>query len=86
MKMVNFVKARPLNSRIFSALCSEMGSDHEALLLHTEVRWLSRGKVLTRLFELKDELKIFFSDHNFDLSEYLHDEEFLTRLSYLSDI
>ena len=86
MKMVNFVKARPLNSRIFSALCSEMGSDHETLLFHTEVRWLSRGKVLTRFFELKDELKIFFSDHNFHLSEHLHNEEFLTRVGYLADI
>lgn len=28
VKMVNFVKSRPLNSRIFSTLCSEMGSDH----------------------------------------------------------
>ena len=86
VKMVNFVKARPLNSRIFSALCSEMGSDHETLLFHTEVRWLSRGKVLTRFFELKDELKIFFSDHNFHLSEHLHNEEFLTRVGYLADI
>ncbi|KAM9854312.1 zinc finger BED domain-containing protein 5-like [Aulostomus maculatus] len=85
VKMVNFVKARPLNSCMFSALCSEMGRDHETLLLHTEVCWLSRGKILTHFFELKNELKIFFSDHNFHLSEHLHDEEFLTRLVYLSD-
>ena len=44
VKLVNFVKARSLNSHIFTALCSEMGSDHMTLLLHTDVRWLSRGK------------------------------------------
>ena len=65
VKMVNFVKARPLNSLVFSALCNDMGSDHVTLLQHTEVRWLSRGKVLTRFFELRDEVKKCFTDHNF---------------------
>ena len=37
LKMVNFVKARPLNSRVFSALlCNDMGIDHVTLLQHTE--------------------------------------------------
>jgi hypothetical protein len=49
VKTVSFIKARPLNSQLFSALCKEMGSDHEHLLLHSEIRWLSQGKVLTRL-------------------------------------
>ena len=85
MKMVTFVKARPLNSRVFSA-CNDMGSDHVALLQHTEVRWRSRGKVLTPFLELSDELKVFFTDHNFHLSDLLHDDEFLTRLAYLGDV
>lgn len=85
VKLVNFVNARPLNSRIFTAWCCEMGSDHVRLLLHTD-RWLSRGKVSTRFFEWRDELKIFFIDHNFHLSDHLHDDEFLTWLAYLGDI
>ena len=35
---------------------------------------------MTRFFELRDELKIVFIDHNFHLSDHLHNEEFLTRL------
>ena len=48
--IVKEVKARPLNSRVFSALCNDLGSDHVTLLQHTEVSWLSRGKVLTCFF------------------------------------
>nr|XP_006005906.1 PREDICTED: zinc finger BED domain-containing protein 5-like [Latimeria chalumnae] len=86
VKMVNFIKARPLNSRIFSALCNEMGSEHVNLLLHTEVRWLSQGKVLARFFELHSEVKVFFTDHPFPLSHCLHDTAWLSWLGYLSDI
>jgi hypothetical protein len=51
VKMVNFVKAKPLNSRVFSALYNDMGSDHVMLLQHTEVSWLSRSKVLTHFLK-----------------------------------
>jgi hypothetical protein len=82
VKMVNFVKARPLNSRVFSALCNDMGSDHVTLLQH----WLSRGKLSTRFFKLRDKLKVFFTDHHFHLSDRLQDDKFLTRLAYLVDV
>ncbi|XP_057184698.1 zinc finger BED domain-containing protein 5 [Triplophysa rosa] len=86
VKIVNFIKTRPLQSRLFRLLCEEMGSDHVQLLLHTEVRWLSRGRVLTRLFELRNEAQIFLSDSKCPLSDRLSDFEWLAKLSYLSDI
>ena len=86
VRALNFVKSRPLQSRLFSILCSEMGSEHQQLLLHTEVRWLSRGKVLTRLVEVRNELRTFFLDSRFDLSDRFGDFEWICKLTYLADI
>ena len=36
--MINTIKLSSLNTRLFSLLCQELGSDHEALLFHIEVR------------------------------------------------
>lgn len=46
IKTVNFVKALPVTS----ILSRELGSEHELLLLHTEVLCMSPDKVLQRLF------------------------------------
>lgn len=85
-EVVNFIKSRALNSRLFSKLCSEMGSDYIQLLLHTEVRWLSRGKMLSRLFELHSEVHLFLMESNFELRDRFTNELWLTTLAYLSDI
>jgi len=59
VKVVNFIRARALNHRIFKKLCQEMGAQHEVLLYHTEIRWLSRGHDLKRLMELRKEVSFF---------------------------
>lgn len=53
VKIVNFIKTNALNSRLFATLCEEVGADHTTLLLHTEIRWLSRGRMLARSLELQ---------------------------------
>jgi hypothetical protein len=64
VQTINFVKSRPLQSRLFKILCYEMRSHHTALLLHAEMRGLSRGKEIVRLFELCSELLVFFTSGN----------------------
>ncbi|XP_070599912.1 protein FAM200C-like [Erythrolamprus reginae] len=84
---VNFVKASNLNSRLFSQLCSALEAPNNALLFHTEVRWLSRGKVLKRVFELRDELKAFFNQKGRPQFEALFsDNSELQKIAYLVDV
>ena len=71
--MVNFIKSRPLKCRLFEQICIGMDSQHKRLLLHSEVRWLSRGKVLCRVHELRKELLLFLEEMNHKVfSEYLN--------------
>ena len=49
---VNYVKANALHDRLFHKLCE--GEDHQTLLMHTEVWWLSKGNSLVRLAEMWD--------------------------------
>ena len=59
IKVVNYVKSSALNTRFFGKLCNDMDADHTALLYHTQVRWLSKGHMLSRIFELREEVKLF---------------------------
>jgi hypothetical protein len=86
VKIVNFLRFRPLNSCLFSAVCQEMRSDHIPLLSPTEITWLSRGKSLSRVFELHDELRTFLTSHNCEYATSLSDESWVAKLAYLSDI
>ncbi|KAK8374323.1 hypothetical protein O3P69_018665 [Scylla paramamosain] len=51
--------AEGLNSRQFKELLNDLASEYGDLVYHCEVRWLSRGKMLMRFYELRDEVKQF---------------------------
>ncbi|GFY45265.1 SCAN domain-containing protein 3 [Trichonephila inaurata madagascariensis] len=52
VKVIDYIKAHTLNSHLFEQLCEEMGTEYRCLLFFTEIRWLSKGKSLLRVFEL----------------------------------
>ena len=86
IKVINFIKSRPLNSRLFCLLCEKMEAKHTQLLLHTEVRWLSRGRILNRLFKLRTEVGMFRKEHYFPYSELFENVGWLAKLCYLTEI
>ena len=84
--MVNY-KQRPVHSRMFKRWCGNLGKEHINLLLHTEIRWLSRGRVLNRVFDLKDELQEYFQENKKqDFAKCFEDEKWSQKLAYLADI
>ena len=87
IEMVSYIKARPRKSRLFTKLCKEMEVNYENLLLHTKARWLSRGKALSRVYELKEEMLAFFSHkRQGEFCNLLCDDSWKSKLAYLVDI
>ncbi|VDN16460.1 unnamed protein product [Dibothriocephalus latus] len=59
IRVINFIVARLLNDRQFKTLLDEVGNNYHGLLLHSNARWLSKGKVLSRLSDCLTETRTF---------------------------
>ena len=86
VSVVNYIKSRPLNTRLFHALCDKMGAELRRLLFHSTVRWLSRGKVLERVATLREETHAFLKEQNHELANRFRDDEWIAKLLFLADV
>ena len=64
-----------------------MNSAYETLLFHTSVRWLSKGNPLARVYDVREEVRLFLESHGKeDLLMTFISEGFQLTLAYLVDI
>ncbi|XP_056121755.1 general transcription factor II-I repeat domain-containing protein 2-like [Rhinichthys klamathensis goyatoka] len=85
LKCVNYIRSRGLQHRQFQAFLAEIESTYGDVLYFTEVRWLSRGNVLKRFFDLRAEVKRFMEDGRMDVPEF-DDPKWVMDLAFLVDI
>ena len=83
---MNFIRGRAVNYRLFKAFCNDLGKEHQYLLFHTQVRWLSRGKVLSHVAELGTEVAVFLREHgSVELATLFDDNRFQLKVFYFAD-
>ena len=85
IKMVNFIRARGLNHRQFTSLLEDCNSDHSGVPYHTPVRWLSLGKVLRRVWDLKTQIQQFLEMKGKYFPQFKQ-TEWLTDFAFAIDI
>ena len=87
IRVVNFVKASATNTRLFAKLCKEMDSAYKTLLFHMSVCWLSKGNMLARIHDIREEVRLFLESHGKqNLLMSFTSEGFQLTLAYLVDI
>ena len=84
--IVNNIRSKALSkARQFKAVVDEMDAQYGDVLYHQEVRWLSRGKVLRRFFELREEIRVFQATKENNI-QVPSDKHWIADLAFLVDI
>ncbi|XP_013125772.2 general transcription factor II-I repeat domain-containing protein 2 [Oreochromis niloticus] len=86
MEIVNYIRTHALNHRQFKNLIAELDQGLPGdLPLHCTVRWLSKGQVLSRFFELLDAVKLFMEEKDKNCP-VLSDLKWIMDLAFLVDM
>ena len=85
VRIINSIRSKAKQHRMFKMLLDELSAEYGDLLLHTEIRWLSRGRILKRFLSLLSEVKEFMLSKGEDAS-LLEEPEWLLDLAFLTDL
>ena len=78
VKAISLIRGHDLIHRHFKSLCQDYGCKYFVFLFHTEVCWLSRGRALTRFFELRKEVKASHKEHDYDHVKEIDSKDFFS--------
>jgi hypothetical protein len=82
---VNFIRSSAFRHRQFQDILKEIESEYSNIPYFIAVLWLSRGKILSRFFEPRNEIEIFLIEKNRPLP-LLTNIEWVWKLAFLVDI
>ena len=85
VKAVNMILSHKLNHRQFRQLLQEAENQYGDILYFCDVRWLSRGSMLARVYELRNEIANFLENKNINAVEFCN-PEWVSNLAFLVDI
>ena len=91
MKLINFLRSKSaLQHRLLRSFLAEVDANFDDLLLHNNVRWLSKGRVLQRFWAVKKELHTFLKDQDSVKAKlflnFLEDDVKMETTGFLADI
>ena len=91
MKLINFLRVSSSHQhRLLREFLKEVEANANDLLLHNNVRWLSKGNVLERFWSIRTEVAAFLvqlkSQKARPFSLFLQDESTLDNIAFLVDI
>lgn len=91
MKLVNYLRVNSsLRHRNLKSFLIEVEAEYDNLLLHNNVRWLSKGKVLARFWAVRDHLRVFIANDNsvkaVEFKNFLDNPGMMNVISFLVDM
>jgi len=91
MKVVNYIRANSsMQHRLFKSFLEQSSAPYDDLLLHNDVRWLSKGRVMERFWSLRTEVNEFLQTLSGAKTEifqtFMSDASSMARIAFLVDI
>jgi hypothetical protein len=82
---INFIKSCALNHRQFKEYLADLFSDYEDVSYYCDVRWLSKGQMLKRFHDLRQDIADFIEIKGNTINQ-VKDDEWVCDLAFLVDV